>query len=135
MRDDQRAARALWRELIRAAVTAGEGELCLDDIAYVAHEFAVGLMALDFTKDQLMAFLASRLREIAVGELAVVEAGFGRAAEHGLSDIAWKAGLNRADPEFKRRAVRRVTTPPALSELERCRLRVHSLRLPVGERV
>jgi hypothetical protein len=73
-------------------------------MSYVVHEFALGLFALDFSKEQLMTHLGTKLREIGLDELAVVNAGLGRTNPKAWSDLGLIA-FRHAHGRFARQAI------------------------------
>ncbi|WP_262273060.1 hypothetical protein [Microvirga yunnanensis] len=66
-RRQRRAVRWLWRSMIAAAAHAGEDGLDTDDLGYIALEFAVGVLALGYEKDELVAWLELHLDGIRKG--------------------------------------------------------------------
>ena len=77
MRPNQAAALQLWRQVLAACRTAGNGDLDTDTMGYIALEIALGLMALDFTKQQLVTHFKNVVAEIEADEWRVVNAGLG----------------------------------------------------------
>ena len=68
-------------------------------MGYIVHEFALGLFALDFSKEQLMTHLATKMREVGLDELSVVNAGLGKSNSKAWSDFGLMAG-RQAHPKL-----------------------------------
>jgi hypothetical protein len=105
MRPNQAAALQLWRQVLAACRTAGNGDLDTDRMGYIALEIALGLMALDFTKQQLVTHFKNVVAEIEADEWRVVNAGLGleNTAGEDWSWIEQLSGLKGAHQDLARR--------------------------------
>ena len=92
-------AQRLWQDLVLACERAGQDGYTTDDVGYIVHEFALGLFAIAFSKEELMTHLAMKLKEIGLDRLAAVNVGLDRSNPEAWSDIG-QMGFRRADPKF-----------------------------------
>ncbi len=84
------AAQQLWCELADACSRAGRSNLCTDELGQVVLEFGLGLLALDFEKDELKAFLEDVCAQVQRDELSVVKAGLDRDIRQShLEALSW----------------------------------------------
>lgn len=97
------ATQRLWRALSSVCEQAGDDGCSTDDMAYVLQEFALGVAALTFNKEELMAFLANRLAQIGRNEQATVNAIMGTIPKLGKesSTVEVMAKLGDAHPKLK----------------------------------
>ncbi len=93
---EQRTQR-LWRELVAACVAAANTPpwgLHTDDIGYVVHELALGLFALEFSKEELARYLELTARDVAHNKLTIPNRIFGNEAPGGTNEWSWVATLS-----------------------------------------
>jgi hypothetical protein len=68
------AAQRFWRDLIASCTRAGEGDLDTDEMAYIAFELALGLLALDATREQLLGYIDVLRSDLEKNSLTAVNA-------------------------------------------------------------
>jgi|1185.fasta_scaffold526324_1 hypothetical protein len=109
------AAQRFWRDLIASCTRAGEGDLDTDDMAFVAFELALGLLALDASREELFAYLNVLRIDLEANSLAAVNAAL---RVHGESRVcekrlwSWAGALSRygdAHPRWIERQLTQLT--------------------------
>src|SRR3954452_15355995 len=109
------AAQRFWRDLIASCTRAGEGDLDTDDMAYVALELGLGLLALDASHEQLLGYLAVLRADLEKNGLTVVNAAL---RVHGESHAceqrpwSWVGAFSRygeAHPRWMKRQLEELT--------------------------
>jgi hypothetical protein len=109
------AAQRFWRDLIASCTRAGDGDLDTDDMAYVVLELGLGLLALDASHEQLLAYLNVLRTDLEENNLAAVNAAL---SVHGASGFgeqrswSWAGALSRygdAHPWWNERQLAQLT--------------------------
>ena len=92
------AAQRLWRDLVQACGRAAEDGLSTDELGYITIELGLALLALDFTKEELVTYVGNLHRELSGDGLAAVNAAFrmqGQSAEASSSAWSWVGSLSK----------------------------------------
>jgi hypothetical protein len=108
------AAQRLWRNLIQACRGAAEKGLSSDELGYTTVELGLSVLALDFSKEELVTYVANLNADLAADRLAAVNGAF---RVQGLSieapGTAWSwltslSGLSQAHPLWAERQLREL---------------------------
>jgi hypothetical protein len=103
------AAQRFWRDLIGSCTRAGEGELDTDEMAYITFELALGLLALDATREQLLGYLSVLRSDLEKNSLTAVTAALKPTGQNTVyAESAWSwvgtlSGLSGAHPRWQDR--------------------------------
>ncbi len=100
------AAQRLWRDLTAGCTTAAKGDLDTDDVGYIVLELGLALLALDFGKPELCAYVDVIRADLENDRLAAVNTAFraqGRSPVTGCPSWSWVSalsGLQRTHPRW-----------------------------------
>jgi hypothetical protein len=111
------AAQRFWRDLIASCTRAGEGDLDTDEMAFITFELALGLLALDATREQLLGYLDVLRSDLEKNGLRAVNAALRLTPQDGSDEHTWSwtaslSGLSEAHPSWR---VRQLAQLIALS--------------------
>src|SRR4051812_45946330 len=109
------AAQRFWRDLIASCTRAGEGDLDTDDMAFVTFELALGLLALDASREELFAYLNVLRTDLEANSLAAVNAALSvRGHDLAGEQRPWSwasvlSGYHKAHPLWMKRQLAELT--------------------------